>query len=131
MHARGQDEPVDFHQEVALAPGTAAPQEVEHGVGDAPGGPLRRPAAPLGGRERWLQQGPLFVGRSDGYGWRMRDITISRSSGSTRSPAMIARTTLGKPADCPLQNSFLELPPPIVGVLTRSARARLPATGLG
>jgi hypothetical protein len=140
VHARGQDEPVDLHQEVALAPGeplrpivaalgparpagldrlavdhrragvpgapftspdlgpervvrstqpavqappaevvvhglpgwvlprehppgTAAPQEVEHGVGDAPGGPIRRPAAPLGGREKWLQQGPLFVGK--------------------------------------------------------------------
>jgi hypothetical protein len=44
-------------------PGAAAPQEVEHGVGDVPGRPLRRSATPLRGREKRLQQGPLFVGK--------------------------------------------------------------------
>jgi len=89
-------------------PGTATPQEVEHGVGDAPGGPLRRAAAPLGGREKRLQQGPLFVGKVGRVRGRMRGITTSRSSGSTPSIAMIACTTLGKLTDYPLQNSFLE-----------------------
>jgi site-specific DNA recombinase len=41
-------------------PGAARAQQVEDSVGDAPGGPLGRPAAPFVGCEQWLQQGPLF-----------------------------------------------------------------------
>ena len=42
-------------------PGAAAPEQVEDGIRHAPDGPFRGTAAPLGGLEEGLKQGPLRI----------------------------------------------------------------------